>query len=68
MLFTILRGLISVLQSQRALAVENLALRYQLSVPQRTAKKPRLRPVTHDRPDPGTKAETPDTAKGPVYR
>ena len=43
MLFTLLRSLISVLQSQRALAVENLALRHQLNVLQRTAKKPRLR-------------------------
>jgi hypothetical protein len=44
MLVTILRTLISALQSQRALAVENLALRHQLSVLQRTVKKPRLRP------------------------
>jgi hypothetical protein len=43
MLYIILRTLISVLQSQRALAVENLALRHQLVVLQRTAKKPRLR-------------------------
>jgi hypothetical protein len=43
MLFTLFRTLISALQSQRALAVENLALRHQLSVLQRTAKKPRLR-------------------------
>jgi hypothetical protein len=37
------RTLISVLQTQRALAMENLALRHQLAVLQRTAKKPRLR-------------------------
>ena len=43
MLFIILRTLISALHSQRALIIENLALRHQLSVLQRTAKKPRLR-------------------------
>jgi transposase InsO family protein len=43
MLFTLFRTLISALQSQRALAMENLALRHQLSVLQRTAKQPRLR-------------------------
>jgi len=43
MLLIIFRTLISVVQSQRALAVENLALRHQLAVLQRTAKKPRLR-------------------------
>ena len=43
MLFTILRTLISTLQSQRALAVENLALRHQLLVLRRNTKKPRLR-------------------------
>jgi hypothetical protein len=43
MLFTLFRTLISALQSQRALAMENLALRHQLSVLQRAAKKPRLR-------------------------
>jgi hypothetical protein len=43
MLFLIIRALISVLQTQRVLAVENLALRHQLLVLQRTARKPRLR-------------------------
>jgi hypothetical protein len=43
MLYVILRTLISALRLQRALAVENLALRHQLVVLQRTAKKPRLR-------------------------
>jgi putative transposase len=43
MLFTLIRALISALQSQRALAVDNLTLRHQLVVLQRTAKKPRLR-------------------------
>ena len=43
MLYAILRALISALQSQHALAVEDLALRHQLSVLQRTAKKARLR-------------------------
>ena len=43
MLFTILRTLISALQTQRALAVENLALRHQLLVLQRAARRPRLR-------------------------
>ena len=42
MLYLILRTLISVLQTQQALAVENLALRHQLVVLQRNAKKPRL--------------------------
>jgi putative transposase len=43
MLFTLIRTLISVLQSQRALAVETPALRHQLAVLQRTSKKPRIR-------------------------
>ncbi len=43
MFFIIFRTPISVLQSQRALAVENLTLRHQLIVLQRTARKPRLR-------------------------
>ncbi len=42
MLLTIIRTLIAVLQSQRALAMENLALRHQLAVLQPTAKRPRL--------------------------
>ena len=43
MLFIALCTLISTLQSQRALAVENLTLRHQLLVLQRNTKKPRLR-------------------------
>ena len=43
MLFTLVRTLKSVLQSQRALTLENLALHHQLTVLQRTAKRPRLR-------------------------
>jgi putative transposase len=43
MLHVILRTLIAALQSHNALAIENLALRHQLNVLQRTAKKPRLR-------------------------
>jgi hypothetical protein len=42
MLLTLIRTLISSFQAQRALAVENLALRHQLGVLQRTAKRPRL--------------------------
>lgn len=42
MLLTIVHTLISALKSQQALAVENLALRHQLTVLQRTAKRPRL--------------------------
>lgn len=38
-----IRTLVSALQSQRALAVENLALRHQRPVLQRSAKKRRLR-------------------------
>lgn len=40
MIFIMLRRLISALQAQQALAVENLALRHQLSVLQRTVRKP----------------------------
>jgi hypothetical protein len=43
MLFTIFGTLISAFRSQRALAIENLALRHQLAVLQRTANRPRLR-------------------------
>jgi putative transposase len=43
MLLTILRAVISAFQSQRALAMENLALRHQPAVLQRTAKNPRVR-------------------------
>ncbi len=42
MLFLILRTFISALRSHRALALENLALRHQLDVLKRNAKKPRL--------------------------
>ena len=42
MLILILRTVISALRSHRALALENLALRHQLEVLQRNAKKPRL--------------------------
>ena len=42
MLFLILRTLISALRSHRALALENLALRHQLEVLNRNAKRPRL--------------------------
>jgi putative transposase len=41
--YVILRTLISALQTQQGLAIENLALRHQLNVLQRTARKPRLR-------------------------
>jgi putative transposase len=47
MLILILRTLISALRSHRALALENLALRHQLEVLQRNAKRPRL--TTRDR-------------------
>lgn len=42
MLFILLRTFISVLRSHRALALENLALRHQLDVLQRNAKRPCL--------------------------
>jgi putative transposase len=42
MFFIILRTIISALRSHRALALENLALRHQLAVLQRNAKRPRL--------------------------
>jgi len=42
MLLTIVRALVSVFQSQRSLAVENLALRHQFIVLQRTARRPGL--------------------------
>jgi putative transposase len=42
MIFILFRTFISVLRSQRALALENLALRHQLEVFKRNAKKPRL--------------------------
>ncbi len=43
MLYVIFRALTSALRSRWDLAAENLALRHQLSVLQRTAKKPQLR-------------------------
>ena len=43
MLFIILRAIISALRSHRALDLENLALRHQLSVLQRNARRPRLK-------------------------
>ena len=42
MFFIILRTIISALRSHRALTLENLALRHQLAVLQRNAKRPRL--------------------------
>ena len=38
----LLRTIISGLKSQKALALENLALRQQLAIPRRTMKRPRL--------------------------
>ena len=43
----ILTGLLRMLRTQRSLMLENLALRHQLAVLQRTAPRPRLR--TSDR-------------------
>ncbi len=40
----IIRAVIAGLKSRRQLALENVALRHQLEVLQRTAKRPRLRP------------------------
>src|SRR4029453_16462597 len=40
----ILIGLFRVVRTHRALMLENLALRHQLAVLQRTARRPRLRP------------------------
>ena len=42
MIFILFRTLFSALKSRRALALENLALRHQLEVLQRNAKRPRL--------------------------
>jgi hypothetical protein len=47
MITLILTGLLRVLRTRRALVLENLALRHQLAVLQRTAPRPRLR--TSDR-------------------
>jgi putative transposase len=44
MLTLILTGLLFALRTQRALVLENLALRHQLAILQRTAPRPRLRP------------------------
>jgi putative transposase len=44
LLTLILTGLLFALRTQRALVLENLALRHQLAVLQRTASRPRLRP------------------------
>jgi putative transposase len=43
MITLILRGLLRVLRTRRALVLENLALRHQLAVLQRAAPRPRLR-------------------------
>jgi hypothetical protein len=43
MITLILTGLLRVLRTRRALVLENLALRQQLAVLQRTAPRPRLR-------------------------
>ena len=43
MISTLLRTLISTLTSHRALALENLALRQQIAVLQRSVKRPRLK-------------------------
>jgi hypothetical protein len=44
MITLLLTGLLRVLRTRRALVLENLALRHQLAVLQRTAPRPRLRP------------------------
>ena len=44
MLTLILSGLLRGARTQHALVLENLALRHQLAVLQRTAPRPRLRP------------------------
>jgi len=43
MLFLLLRTIISALRSHRALALENLALRHQLEILKRNAKRPCLK-------------------------
>ncbi len=45
MLSILFRALVSAFQIQRRLALENLVLRQQIAVPQRSAKAPRLRPL-----------------------
>lgn len=42
MMYRLLRTIISALRSQKALALENLALRQQLAILRRTMKRPRL--------------------------
>jgi putative transposase len=44
MITLILTGLLRGLSTRSALVLENLALRHQLAVLQRTARRPRLRP------------------------
>ena len=44
MITLVLAGLLRGIRTQRALVLENLALRHQLAVLQRTAPRPRLRP------------------------
>ena len=44
MLILVLTGLLRGVRTHRALVLENLALRHQLGVLQRTAPRPRLRP------------------------
>src|SRR5262245_30297572 len=44
MITLILTGLLRGVRTRRALVLENLALRHQLAVLQRTARRPRLRP------------------------
>ena len=44
MITLILTGLLRGVNTQRALVLENLALRHQLAVLQRSAPRPRLRP------------------------
>ena len=43
MLTLILTGLVRVVRTHRALVLENLALRHQVAVLQRTTRRPRLR-------------------------
>ena len=43
MLILILTGLLRAVRTHRTLVLENLALRHQLAVLQRTARRPRLR-------------------------
>jgi hypothetical protein len=63
MLTLILVGLLRGVRTQRSLVFENLALRHQLAVLQRTAPRPRLR--TSNPPDPRDRAH-PEDAVVPV--